>query len=159
MVGKALIGIMALAGVFAVDQVSKAFAADLYFRLGNVEVSKFCSFVQVWNTGISFGMFGSLQSSNLIFTCISSVVISVLLFMLLHSKCNKRALCMGVIVGGALGNLADRLRFGAVYDFINLHIGGVHWPAFNVADACVTCGAIAFLSLEMRNHEKVRDLG
>ncbi|SCV65442.1 Lipoprotein signal peptidase [Anaplasma phagocytophilum] len=58
-------------------------------------------------------------------------------------------------MGGALGNFMDRLRFGAVYDFIDLHIGDWHWPAFNLADLTITCGVIVFLAMELRKRRQL----
>lgn len=151
-----IVGVIAIILVFALDQASKAYAIDWYSKSGATEVLKFCSLVEVWNRGISFGMFGALESSNLIFTYVSLGVILMLFVLFVQSKCNKSTFCMGVVIGGALGNLADRLRFGAVYDFISLHVGEFQWPAFNFADVCVTCGVICFLCLEIIYHAKAR---
>ncbi|MCU7611286.1 signal peptidase II [Anaplasma capra] len=155
MVREKIIGITAIACVFVLDQVSKAYAMGLYSEFGVVEISRFCSLIQVFNRGISFGMFDALKGGNLVFMCVSLVIIAVLLAMFARSKCRKSAFCMGVVIGGALGNLLDRFRLGAVYDFISLHLGEFHWPAFNLADACVTCGALGFLCLELINHAKM----
>ncbi|ACZ48950.1 lipoprotein signal peptidase [Anaplasma centrale str. Israel] len=151
-----IVGVIAIVFIFALDQVSKAYAIDWYSKSGGTQVFKFCDLVEVWNRGISFGMFGAMESSNLIFTYVSLGVILALFVLLLQAKHKKSTFCMGVVIGGALGNLADRLRFGAVYDFISLHVGELYWPAFNIADACVTCGVIGFLCLEVMYHAKAR---
>ena len=74
-----------------------------------------------------------------------SAVAIVIVLMLLHwLKSEKNKLtqtALGLIIGGALGNVIDRLRFGAVFDFLDVHIGDAHWPAFNVADSCICVGA------------------
>ncbi len=99
----------------------------------------------IWNTGIGFGLLSF--NSSLIYnsiTIIISIVILILLFLALESK-NKDRLIFSVIIGGALGNLYDRIVFNAVPDFIDLHYNNFHWFTFNVADIFITIGIMTYL--------------
>ena len=97
--------------------------------------------VVVWNRGVSFGILN--QSSAWVPWLLSTLtaVICLCLFIWLRRAQSKwLAVALGLIMGGALGNLVDRLRFGAVFDFLDVHLGVYHWPAFNVADTAITFG-------------------
>jgi signal peptidase II len=120
----------------------------------------FMNFVMVWNTGISFGLFNS--SESLTFTIITIVTIAIILtFLVWMVKAESKALALGLsmVIGGAIGNLFDRFRFGAVADFLDFHIAGFHWPAFNLADTCIVLG-IAFAlfdSLFLEPHRRSKN--
>ncbi|WP_374656540.1 signal peptidase II [Dongia sp.] len=99
--------------------------------------------VMAWNTGVSFSMLrgtGPWLLSGL------AVAVSVgLLVWLSRLTSRLPAYAVGLIVGGALGNVIDRLRFGAVFDFIDFYVGSWHWPAFNLADSAITVGVVLLL--------------
>jgi signal peptidase II len=101
-------------------------------------------FVLVWNRGVSFGMGNSGSTWNTIgFAAIAIIVAAVLLVWMSRTPKLLLTIALGLIVGGAIGNLLDRLRFGAVVDFLYVHVPGfTWWPAFNVADSAITVGAI-----------------
>ena len=97
--------------------------------------------VVVWNRGVSFGILN--QSSAWVPWLLSTftAAICLCLFIWLRRAQSKwLVVALGLIIGGALGNLVDRLRFGAVFDFLDVHLGVYHWPAFNVADTAITFG-------------------
>ena len=125
------------------DQASKIFMLDIYgiTEKKSVEVTSFFNLVSVWNRGISFGMFQGHSFSNYFFIVSTSVIAFILTRLIKKAKSKAEAYSFAMIVGGALGNLIDRFRIGAVADFFDFHIGEAHWPAFNVADSCVFCGA------------------
>ncbi|HEY1858559.1 signal peptidase II [Acidocella sp.] len=105
------------------------------------------NFVLVWNHGITFGMFAG-DGAKLLLATVASAVIIALCVWLWRSKNWVSVLAIGAITGGAIGNVADRLRYGAVVDFIQAHIGGVYFPwVFNVGDSAICCG-VAVLMLE-----------
>src|SRR5579871_6300476 len=109
-----------------------------------VSVLPILDFELVWNRGISFGV-GNTQSgwNVIVFAAIAIVIGVVLVGWMARAKKLILALALGFVVGGAAGNLVDRLRFGAVIDFIYVHIGAFDWfPAFNVADSAITVGAV-----------------
>lgn len=109
----------------------------------SVVLTPFLNMVMVWNRGVSFGMLQSdqkLVSYGL--TLMALAVSAGFLIWLWREPKPWRAFAIGMIVGGALGNIWDRLRFGAVADFIDVHVAGYHWPAFNVADAAISIGVV-----------------
>ncbi|CAI28303.1 Lipoprotein signal peptidase [Ehrlichia ruminantium str. Gardel] len=121
-----------------IDQMSKWY---VMFLLQNINVIKICSFVQiseVWNTGISFGMMHNLMYSNLIFCSISVVITSLLFYFLISGLFDKMPIA--IIIGGSIGNIIDRIKYGAVYDFIDIYVKNWHWPAFNFADSFIVIG-------------------
>ena len=101
-------------------------------------------FALVWNRGVSFGVANTQGGWNaIVFALLSAVVAVVLIGWLARVKRLLLALALGFIIGGAIGNLIDRLRIGAVVDFIYVHVGGFDWfPAFNLADSSITVGAV-----------------
>lgn len=121
--------------VVVIDQIAKAIAtAHLRCETSYTLINKICSLTLVNNTGAAFGLF---RNQALIFTFISAAAIISIGFYLIKKKA-AYYLPMALILGGAVGNLIDRLRFGHVIDFIDFHI----WPVFNVADSCITIGTI-----------------
>jgi signal peptidase II len=105
------------------------------------------NFVLVWNHGITFGMFAG-DGAKLLLATVASAVIIALCIWLWRSKNWVSVLAIGAITGGAIGNVADRLRYGAVVDFIQAHIAGVYFPwVFNIGDSAICCG-VAVLMLE-----------
>ncbi|MBI1276329.1 signal peptidase II [bacterium] len=135
-----------LAGVM--DQVSKHW---LLYGKGLIngrayEVLPFFNLVMVWNHGVSFGLFasGSDNTRNTLLI-VASLIVIVLTWALFRTRVRFLAVAMGLIIGGAIGNMIDRVRFGAVADFFDMHVNGYHWPAFNVADSCVCVGVALLL--------------
>ena len=105
------------------------------------------NFVLVWNHGITFGMFAG-DGAKLLLATVASAVIIALCVWLWRSRNWVSVLAIGAITGGAIGNVADRLRYGAVVDFIQAHIAGVYFPwVFNIGDSAICCG-VAVLMLE-----------
>ncbi len=136
-----------LAGATAValllaDQISKTLLIDLLERTpgGGIEVTGFFNLVMVWNRGVSFGMFGRDGLPPWILVAVSLAIVVALLVWIRRLDRPWTAVALGGIVGGAVGNIIDRLRFGAVADFFDLHLAGWHWPAFNIADAGIVVG-------------------
>lgn len=109
-------------------------------RTSYIEVFGFFNLVTVWNTGISFGMFNGLENSQVIFASLQSSIALILLVWLYRNQKVHVAYALGLIIGGALGNIIDRILNGAVADFLDFHIAGYHWPAFNLADSFIFIG-------------------
>lgn len=108
---------------------------------GRVEMSSWFNLALVWNPGISFGMFGEHpEISRIVFAVLTTVISSILLIWLTRIRCGRMATALGLVIGGAIGNLIDRLRWGAVADFLDFHMMGYHWPAFNIADSAIVVG-------------------
>ena len=111
-------------------------------KFNTIALAPFLNLVMVWNQGISFGMFDSNSPVVMMALIGISLLVSLGLFIWLalsHSK--MHAFAVSLIVGGALGNVIDRVRFGAVADFLDFHWNDMHWPAFNVADSAIVLGA------------------
>ena len=104
----------------------------------------------VWNRGVTFGLLDGVGGwSYLGLAGLALIVVVALGVWLRRADSPGVAIALGAVAGGALGNVIDRLRFGAVVDFIDFHIGAWHWYVFNVADAAIVCGVVA-LVLEMQ---------
>ncbi|PCI39603.1 MAG: signal peptidase II [Rhodospirillaceae bacterium] len=135
--------------VFVADQISKFLILDLFSSGPQaVQVWSFFNLVMAWNPGVSFGMFGAIGAwGPWILVAITAIISVVLAVWLGRAENRLTAVSLGLILGGAVGNIIDRVRFGAVVDFLDVHVMGYHWPAFNVADSAITVGAV-FLILE-----------
>jgi signal peptidase II len=109
-------------------------------------VTDFFMLVMVWNYGISFGMLAHPETYVPWFLIAASLLI-VLVVAGLARTCTQHheRIAYGLIIGGALGNVIDRVRYGAVADFFYFHIGELYWPAFNIADASIFCGVAALV--------------
>ncbi len=127
--------------IFIVDQFTKYLALKFLWPDKVIKVLPFFNLVYVENTGTAFGMFKSLGSAFFIILAI----ITTLFLVYLLVKDSTNWLVYSLIISGAVGNITDRLIYGYVIDFIDLHIGGFHWPAFNVADSAISIGIVLFL--------------
>ena len=122
--------------IFVLDQLTKYFIKTHVGLFDVVRVTSFFNIVYVLNTGSAFGVFKSL--GNLIFIIITLLAITLIAVLII--KDNRNRLAFALILGGAAGNLADRIIFGHVTDFLDFYAGSHHWPAFNVADSALTIG-------------------
>jgi len=106
-----------------------------------IEVTGFFNLVMAWNFGVSFSLFYSQHDlMPYVLSGLAVAICAALLFWLRRTDRLYNALAVGLVLGGAVGNVIDRLRFGAVADFLDFHAAGWHWPAFNVADCCIVVG-------------------
>jgi len=127
--------------VIALDQITKSLALNYINPFDSIKILPFLYLVIVTNKGAAFGMFKNIGSS--FFMAISMAAIIFVIFLLIKTK--KDYVGLSLILGGATGNLIDRILYGRVIDFIDLSIGNYHWPAFNVADSCLTVGVTLIL--------------
>jgi signal peptidase II len=112
-------------------------------------ISPMLDLVMVWNRGVSFGLFdGGSSKLAVVFIGLALVVSMLLITWMVFARRRMLVLGLALVSGGAIGNAIDRIRFGAVADFIDLHVQGKHWPAFNLADSCIVLGA-ALLILDV----------
>ena len=112
----------------------------------SIDILPFFNLVMVWNQGISFGLFNDGGEMNAYILSGLSLVISVIfLIWLFRSESKMQNIGIAFVIAGAFGNIIDRLRFGAVIDFLDFHIAGFHWPAFNVADSCIFIGVLLLI--------------
>ena len=132
--------------VLAADLVTKQIMLGWIFEPPRrVAVLPFLDFVPVWNPGISFGMLANGGIAvTVMLTLLAFAVAGWMLWKAPGFQPMER-LCAGLIAGGAIGNAVDRIRFGKVVDFIDVYVQTWHWPAFNIADAGITVGALLWI--------------
>ena len=131
--------------IIIVDQVSKLYLIDLMARHPDgIEVTSFFNLVMVWNRGVSFGMFAG-DNMRWILVAITAVIAGIVFFWLRKATNRMLAAGLGLVLGGAIGNIIDRVRLGAVADFFDFDLIFMRWPAFNVADMAIVCGVILIL--------------
>lgn len=142
-------GLGTAAVVVILDQLSKIAIVGLFAggALGDREiVTSFFNLSLTYNRGISFGLFNGAAGVNaMVFSLAAAAIVAVLVYWLAHAASPLLAVAIGLVIGGAVGNVIDRLRLGAVVDFLDFHVGAVHWPAFNVADSAICIGVAAML--------------
>jgi signal peptidase II len=143
------------AGVVAADQVTKAIVLGRFALGERVEVTGFFNLVLVYNKGAAFSFLSEAAGWQTPALIVFALVAIGIVGTLLVRSPGRGLLCTGLalILGGALGNLIDRLRFGQVVDFLDFHAAGWHWPAFNVADSAITIGAALLILDGFRHHE------
>lgn len=146
-----LIGLNIALLVVFLDQLSKYYMLNEILGLQNIVIiTPFFSLVRAWNTGVSFSMFNNY--GNVGAWALSAVALMIVVFLLVWLKTEKNTVAqvaLGMIIGGAIGNVIDRIRLGAVFDFLDLHIGENHWPAFNLADSFICIGAAVLILQSM----------
>jgi signal peptidase II len=141
------LGLVVAAAVIALDQATKWIILSLVMAPPRpIAVTPFFNLVLVWNPGISFGLLRDHPSATRWVLAGAAVVIAAVLgFWLRRADRALPAVALGAVIGGALGNVIDRLVHGRVVDFLDLHALGYHWPAFNIADSAITLGVAALV--------------
>lgn len=147
---KSYICLLITAVVVIADQVSKYLVRNFISPFDTINVLPFLNIVSVRNRGAAFGMFRSF--GNIPFIVISLAAIIFVLYLLLQKTAalkpnyiNIYKIALALILGGAIGNLIDRIFIGSVVDFIDVFAGGYHWYTFNIADSALTIGMILML--------------
>ena len=148
-------------GAIILDQITKGIL--LYLITGDVplfgaaweivpvpymmmRVCDIFNIVFTWNPGASFSILRAVgEAAPLIIIIATGFIIGFIAYYLFARAKSYEGIPLALIVGGAIGNLVDRIRFGAVVDFLDFHVGGWHWPAFNVADMCIVIGVFLFI--------------
>lgn len=132
--------------VFVLDQATKLLVRLVIEPVPPIEVTGFFNLVLAYNRGVSFSLFTTDHGLGpYIFAALSIAIVSLLIWWVRRDPRPLHVLAAGMIVGGALGNVLDRLYLGAVVDFLDFHLGGYHWPAFNLADSGIVLGAVALV--------------
>lgn len=140
-------GLGIAAAVLLLDQASKYWILnDVLAERSFIIYTSFFNLVKAWNTGVSFSMFNDWGWVGiLVLSLLALTIVGFLFNWLRHEKNRYMQAALGMIIGGALGNVIDRVRLGAVFDFLDFHIGVHHWPAFNVADSFICIGAVMII--------------
>jgi lipoprotein signal peptidase len=146
------IGLLVAVVILVLDQASKWWILEVLNLplLRQVVLLPVLSLTMVWNRGVTFGLLSGFgEWGYLLLTAVSLVVVAALGVWLRRAETRLAAIAIGAVVGGAIGNVIDRLRFGAVVDFIHAHVdtpwGEFSWYVFNVADAAIVCGVVALI--------------
>lgn len=129
--------------VVVLDQLSKYVIMNIVLGdLVGINYTNFFNLVKAWNKGVSFSMFDNNNPYGpYILAAVSIAIVVFLLFWLKKETQKPLQIAIGFIIGGAIGNVIDRFRFGAVFDFLDVFYNNYHWPAFNVADSFICIGA------------------
>jgi signal peptidase II len=141
------IGYLIAVNITLIDQITKWWILDSMMQPPRtIPLTPFFNLVLAWNSGISFGLLNNNNDFNALMLSILAIFILVFLhFWLNKAETKQIAIGLGLIIGGAIGNVIDRLVHGAVVDFLDFHLNNYHWPAFNVADSSITIGAIILI--------------
>ena len=142
---EAVVSIFLLVSIFVFDRVSKIWIINQQEQNSSIFINKFLNFELIWNTGIGFGLFST--DPNLFYNLTSLFIFLVVLFLcyLIFRSNFFDKICFSIVLGGALGNLYDRIVYFAVPDFIDFHVGDFHWFTFNIADIFITVGIILLI--------------
>ena len=140
-----IISLLVISFVFIFDRVTKKNIINHQLNNQSIFINDYLNFELVWNTGIGFGLLS--QDANIYYHLISLLIFSVIIFLiyLIIKSDFLEKILFSIILGGAIGNLYDRLIYFAVPDFIDFHIGDFHWFIFNIADIFITVGIILIL--------------
>jgi signal peptidase II len=138
--------------VVLLDQVSKITMSRLLVYGQSEMITPYFNLVMVYNQGAAFSFLANSGGWQRWFFSGLAFVVSLVIIWMLHKNTTQRLFCwaLTLILGGAVGNLIDRVLYGHVIDFLDFHIGTLHWPAFNVADSAITVGAALFVLDELR---------
>lgn len=151
-------GLLLAAGILIADQATKFWILGLLAQHPfGIEVTSFFNLTMVWNRGVSFGLFNSPDAASYQrwgLTALAFGAAGGLFIWLWREPRLILAMGVGMIAGGAVGNAIDRILYGAVADFFDFHLGGWHWPAFNIADAAIVLGVAVLLYDSLRDGAK-----
>ena len=142
--------------IFALDRFSKEYVVNLFevSQIQEIYLLDFINIFLIWNEGIAFGLFNFGDKSIYNFMTLLIIIISLIILYLALKDKSLTSYLFSLIFGGSLGNLFDRIKFSAVPDFIDLHIGNYHWFIFNVADIFITLGVICLIFVELFYNKK-----
>ena len=145
--------------IAALDQLSKFAMTGILTAGANIEVAPFFNLVLVHNRGAAFSLLSSASGWQRELFIAIALIASAWVVYLLRRYPRQMLFCfaLSLILGGAIGNVIDRVLFGAVIDFLDFHLGGYHWPAFNVADSAITCGAALLVWDGLRSGKSARN--
>jgi len=140
-----IISLLVISFVFIFDRITKTNIINHQLNNQSIFINDYLNLELVWNTGIGFGLLS--QEANTYYHLISLLIFSVIIFLiyLIIKSDFLEKILFSIILGGAIGNLYDRLIYFAVPDFIDFHIGDFHWFIFNIADIFITVGIILIL--------------
>ena len=138
---------LVIATILIADRITKVMALDSLSD-GPVTVLPVFNLVLVWNRGVSFGLFTQDSTTGpYILSGLSFLIVLALFIWLIKTDFKPLGIALSAVIAGAIGNIIDRLVYGAVIDFLDFHVAGYHWPAFNIADSAIVLG-IVFIAVD-----------
>ena len=142
--------------IFSLDRISKTYVINLFneTQFNEIYLLEFLNIYFIWNEGIAFGLLNFNDQLFYKIITLIIIIISLIIFIFAMKTKNYKGYFFAIIFGGALGNLYDRVKFSAVPDFIDLHIGNYHWFIFNVADIFISLGIICLIFDELFINKK-----
>jgi signal peptidase II len=145
-------------GVLIADQMTKWWAQMSLPMAQPIKVTDFLNWFLIYNPGAAFSFLSQAGGWQRWFFTVIGIVAAIVIIWLLQKNTHDRPFCLALslILGGAIGNVLDRLLYGAVVDFIDVHYDGWHWPAFNIADSAISIGATLIVINEIRRAIKDR---
>ncbi|MCG5493713.1 MULTISPECIES: signal peptidase II [Ectothiorhodospira] len=139
-------------GVIVLDQITKRIAEYQLVQFAPMEILPFLNFALVYNQGAAFSFLSDAGGwQRWFFTALALLVSAIIVWWLYRLKRGETgtAISLALILGGAIGNVIDRILHGHVIDFIDVHYAGYHWPTFNIADSAITIGAVILIATSL----------
>jgi len=155
-----LINISFIFLIFLFDRISKIYVISLNEKLFGTEIysSKYLNISLIWNEGIAFGLLSFNQENLYNSLTILIILIIFFIFLMILKSSGLKKLALAMILGGALGNVFDRILYKSVPDFIDFHVGEFHWFIFNIADVFITIGVFSMILFEfIGNNQKIKE--
>ena len=146
-----LINFSFILSIFLLDRITKIYVINLDKRLIGSEIfsSKYLNITLIWNEGIAFGLLSFDQENLYNLLTILIILIIFFIFLMILKSSGLKKLALSIILGGALGNVFDRILYKSVPDFIDFHVGEFHWFIFNIADVFITIGVFSMILFEI----------
>jgi len=142
--------------IFLIDRLSKTYVINLFEDLNShqIFITSFLNVYLIWNEGIAFGLFSSESKNIYNFITVLIIIINLFIIYILFKLNDIRKFFFLIVLGGSLGNLYDRLMYNAVPDFIDFHVGDLHWFIFNPADIFISIGVVCLILVEFFSKNK-----
>ena len=158
---KTILNLIIIITIFTVDRISKIYIIKIVELENKIDIysTEYLNFYLIWNKGVAFGLFSFNES--FIYNIITGIImiISIVVSVMIYNNSGLKKVSLTFVLGGALGNLFDRIYYSAVPDFIDLHFNDFHWFIFNVADIFITFGIICVIFDEIfvnnKKNEKI----
>ena len=154
-----LINTIIVSAIFLLDRISKIYILKIAEIEGivDIQLTSYLNFYLIWNNGIAFGLLSFDHNTMYNVITIIIVIVTFIILLMIHRSNNYSTYFLLLILGGALGNLFDRIYYSAVPDFIDFHINGFHWFMFNVADIFISLGVLCLILVEIIFNKKVKN--
>ena len=146
--------------IFLFDRITKIYVINLDKKFIGSEIfsSKYLNITLIWNEGIAFGLLSFDQENLYNLLTILIILIIFFIFLMILKSSGLKKLALSIILGGALGNVFDRILYKSVPDFIDFHVGEFHWFIFNIADVFITIGVFSMILFEfIGNNKKIEE--